>query len=117
MEEISLADIAKQPVLSLKRSEFSWYNAYVTDLLTAHNPRFEVAEEHDRNEGVIAAVEAGRGVALVYDVMAQTIGERLALLQLTPPPPRAPLVLFYVPDRQCSLIISFVKAAQVLKRN
>jgi DNA-binding transcriptional LysR family regulator len=117
MEQISLAEIAQQPVISLKRSEFSWYNVYIRELLIPHNPRFEVAEEHDGNEGVIAAVEAGRGVALVSDVMSRTVGERVALRPLTSPRPEAPLVLFYLPDSQCSLIGSFVKAAQLLKRS
>jgi DNA-binding transcriptional LysR family regulator len=116
-EEISLADIAQQPVISLKRSKFRWYNAYVEDLLVAHNPRFEVAEEHDGNEGVIAAVEAGRGVALVWDVMAPSLSERLSVRPLTPPPPKVPLVLFYSKGRESSLISSLVKAAQVIKRS
>lgn len=116
MEKISLADVAQQPVISLKRSAFEWYNAYISDSLIPHNPRFAIAEEHDGAEGVIAAVEAGRGVALVYDVMAQIIGERLALRQLTPPPHEAPLVLFYRPDCQRSLTTSFVRAAQAVKR-
>jgi DNA-binding transcriptional LysR family regulator len=117
MEQISLADIARHPVISVKRSEFSWYNTYIADLLVPYNRRFEVAEEHDASEGVIAAVEAGRGVALLYDIRAYSLGERLALRPLTPPPPPAPLVLFYNADRQWSLISSFVKAAQVLKRS
>ena len=117
MEQISLADIAQQPLISLKRSAFSWYNAYIADLFVAHNQCFEVAEEHDAIEGVLAAVEAGRGVALVYDVMAQTLGERLALRQLTPPPPEAPLVLFFPPERHCCLTSSFVTASQALKRS
>jgi len=116
MEQIPLADIAQQPVISLKRSEYSSYNTYIADVLVAYNRRFEVAEEHGGSEGVIAAVEAGRGVALVYDVMARSLSERLALRPLTPPPPPAPLVLFYKADWQWPLISSFVKAAQVLKR-
>ena len=115
MEQISLADIAQQPVISLKRAKYSWYNEFVADLLVAHNRRFEFAEEHDGSEGIIAAVEAGRGVALVWDVMAQTLSERLVLRPLTPSPPQAPLVLFYKADRRGALLSSFVKAAQVIK--
>ena len=116
-EQIALAELAQQPVISLKRSASRWYNSHITDLLLAHNPRFEVAETHGGTEGVIAAVEAGRGVAVVYDVMAKTLGDRLALRPLTPTPPEVPLVLFYREDRQCSLIDGFVQAAQVLKRS
>lgn len=115
IEKIPLREFAHEPVLSLKRSAFPWYNEYVAGLLTAFNPRFEVAEEHDGTEGVVAAVEAGRGVALVYDVMSRTLGERLVLRELTPTPPEAPLVLFYRNDSQPPLITGFVRAARTLK--
>jgi DNA-binding transcriptional LysR family regulator len=117
LEKISLREIAEQPVISLARSSFRWYNIYISDLLTTYNASFKVAEEHDRAEGVIAAVQAGRGIALFYDVLAQTIGERLVLRELTPTPPRAPLVLFYQQGRRTSLISSFVRAAQIVKRS
>ncbi|AXC10003.1 Transcriptional regulator [Acidisarcina polymorpha] len=116
MEEVPLAEIAQQPVITLKRSEFTWYNTYITDLLVAHNSRFQVTEEHDAIECVIAAVEAGRGVALIYDVMAHSLSKRIALRPLTPLPPKAPLVVFYPTERRSSLTNSFLKASQVLKR-
>jgi DNA-binding transcriptional LysR family regulator len=116
LETIKLEEFARQRVLSLNRSAFKWYYEYISDFLLAHNPRFKVAEEHDGTEGVIAAVEAGRGVALVYDVMAPTIGGRVVLRQLTPPPPEAPLVLFHQPDRNGPLISGFVEAAEILKQ-
>lgn len=116
LERISLAEIARQPIITVKRSEFNWYNTYISDLLVPHNPRFEVAEEHDASEGVIAAVEAGRGVALLYDIRAYGLRGRLALRPLIPPAPPVPLVLFYKADEQSPLISSFIKAAQVLKR-
>ena len=117
LDQIPLKDVAREPVISVTRSAFRWYNHYISDLLTGYNPSFRIAEEHDRAEGVIAAVEAGRGVALFYDVMARTIGERLVLRQLTPDPPRAPVVLFHQQDRLTPLISSFVKAARTVKRS
>ena len=56
-----MSEIAQQPVVSVTRSAFPWYNAYISELLSPYNESFEVAEEHDRVEGVIAPVAAGRG--------------------------------------------------------
>jgi DNA-binding transcriptional LysR family regulator len=117
LDQVPLKEVATESVISVTRSAFRWYNDYISGLLTVYNVSFRVAEEHDRAEGVIAAVEAGRGVALFYDVLARTIGERLALRQLTPTPPRAPLVLFHRQDRITPLIGSFVKAAKSIKRS
>ncbi|WP_114205669.1 LysR substrate-binding domain-containing protein [Acidisarcina polymorpha] len=115
LDKIPLGDLAHEPIISVTLSDFQWYNGYVSRLLTPYNNSFKVAEEHDRAEGVIASVEAGRGVALFYDVLARTIGERLVLREVTPTPPRAPLVLFFRDDRRTPLTASFVKAAHVLR--
>lgn len=114
-EKISLSELARQPIISVTRTAYQWYNAYIAQLLTPHNPSFTIAEEHDRAEGVVAAVEAGRGVALFYDVWAKILGERLILRELSPTPPRAPLVLFYRQDRRTALISSFVKGAYAVR--
>ena len=115
LEKIPLTELAQQPIISVNRSAYQWYNAYISQLLTPYNASFNVAEEHDRAEGVVAAVEAGRGVALFYEVWAKAIGERLILRELTPTPPRAPLVLFFRQDRRTSLISSFVRAAHAVR--
>jgi DNA-binding transcriptional LysR family regulator len=117
LQEIPLSEIAHQPVVSVTRSAFPWYNAYISELLSPYNDSFEAAEEHDRVEGVIAAVAAARGVALFYDVLAQTIGERLILRKVTPTPRRAPLILFHDQDQRSHLTSSFIRAAQVIKRS
>jgi len=115
MEKIPLREIARQPVISIRRAVFQWYNGYISELLRPFNPSFKAAEEHDRAESVMAAVEAGRGVALFYDVFAPVIGDRLALRDLTPAPPPVPLLLFHRRDRDASLVSSFVKAARAVK--
>lgn len=116
MDKIPLTAFAQEPVLSLRRAAFSWYNEFIGDVLLPHNPRFTVAEEHEGSEAVIAAVEAGRGVALVYDVMTQTLQNRVVVRDLIPTPPRAPLILFRRMESGRSLIGSFFEAATSVKR-
>lgn len=96
LEQIPLGEIAQQPVISVSRTIYRWYNQYLSGLLLDYNPSFTVAEEHDRVEGVIAAVEAGRGVAFLYHVLSQVVGSRLVLREVTPSPPRAPLIVSIV---------------------
>jgi DNA-binding transcriptional LysR family regulator len=45
-----------------------------------------IIEEHDSFTGVIAAVEAGTGVALVSESFSLSAGNRVKLLHLTPEP-------------------------------
>jgi DNA-binding transcriptional LysR family regulator len=116
LERIPLRDAATEPVISVNRTDFRWYNEYVAGLLASYNPSFTIAEEHDRADGVIAAVEAGRGIAFFYNVMARIIGERLILRELTPTPPRAPVVVFHRQEKLSPLVGGFVKAAKHVKR-
>jgi len=45
-----------------------------------------IAEEHDSVTSLIAAVESGRGVAIVTESLRCMVGERLALRPLSPAP-------------------------------
>ena len=58
-------------------------------MATGGRPR--IVEEHDGATSLIAAVEAGGGVALVSQSLACTAGGRLKFLTLSPAP--APLVV------------------------
>jgi DNA-binding transcriptional LysR family regulator len=48
--------------------------------------RPRIAEEHDSVTSLIAALESGRGVAIVTESLRCMVGERLALRRLTPAP-------------------------------
>ena len=114
MEAIPLREVARQPVISVKESAFRWYNRYIVELLSPFNPSFEPVEEHSRAESVMAAVEAERGIALFFEVFAQVIGDRLALRDLTPAPPRVPLLFLRRRDEDDPLVDSFARAARAV---
>ena len=44
----------------------------------------EIAEEHDSATSLIAAIEAGRGIALVASVLSSLAGSRLMLREIQP---------------------------------
>jgi DNA-binding transcriptional LysR family regulator len=76
---VSMHDLVQQPIVSLSQTRHPWFNTYLRDVLSVHSSSYHVVEEHDSTEGVVAAVEAGRGVALLYDVMTHVVGRRLVL--------------------------------------
>jgi DNA-binding transcriptional LysR family regulator len=82
------------------------------DQLVALLGKPQIAEEHDSATSLIAAVEAGRGVAIVPQCFACLAGPRLKVRPLTPAPP--PLVVGAVhPVRGLSLAaVAFLAAAR-----
>ena len=53
--------------------------------------KLRIVEEHDSATSLIAAIESGRGAAMVPTCMACLAGERIKLIPLTPAP--APLIV------------------------
>lgn len=117
LRRVPVRDVAKEPVLTLFRSSYPWYNSFIARLLSQYNDSFKFAEEHEHPESVIAAVEAGRGVAIVYDVMARPMAHRVVVRPLTPPPPRAPLVLLYRREGKSPIMETFIRAARSTKNS
>ena len=115
LRKVPVRDVAREPVITVLRSDYPWYNSYIAGFLSIHNHSFQVAEEHESAQSVIAAVAAGRGVAIIYDVMAPAIGDRAVARVLHPAPPRAPLVLFYRKEGKTPIMSAFIQAARSAK--
>lgn len=109
--KVSMDEFVQQPIISLSQSKHPWFNAYIREVISGYSSSYKISEEHDSNDGVLAAVEAGRGVALLYDVMTHVVGRRLVLKRLSPSPRRAPLVLFHRTDFDVSLTRAIAQAA------
>jgi len=109
---VPIAAVAKEPIIALTRHGFRWYRAMLERLLLPFNPGFEIAEEYDNTQSLIAAVEAGRGVAIGWSIVARTAGERLAFRSLRPEPQPLPIVLACRQESTSSLVEGFVAAAK-----
>ena len=88
---VALAEAARQPLIAYSHQEYPEYKGFLAAIFAGvkHKPR--VAEEHDSVSSLIAAVEAGGGVALAPESLSCVAGTRLKLLPLSPAP--APLVI------------------------
>jgi DNA-binding transcriptional LysR family regulator len=87
--ELSL--LANQPLVAYSRADYPEYHEMLVSLLAATGTAPVIAEEHDSASSLIAAVEAGRGLAVVPASFACLAGPRLRVVELRPAPP--PLVV------------------------
>jgi LysR family transcriptional regulator, benzoate and cis,cis-muconate-responsive activator of ben and cat genes len=84
LRKVSLAQVVGEPLIVYTRKDYPEYHESLEMLFKpgGHKPR--IAEEHDGVTSLIAAVEAGRGVALVPSCLACMAGPRLKLIPLAP---------------------------------
>jgi DNA-binding transcriptional LysR family regulator len=84
LKRVSPADVAKEPLVILRRSEYPEYWDMVAAWLRGTKQRLRIAGEYDGAESLMAAVEAGLGVALVSTSIGRLYPERTCLKPLSP---------------------------------
>jgi DNA-binding transcriptional LysR family regulator len=88
---VRLADFAREPLIAYSRKEYPEYHESLVKLFVTIKGKPQIAGEHDGIASLIAAVEAGGGVALVSGSVACLAGPRLKLIPISPAP--EPLVI------------------------
>jgi DNA-binding transcriptional LysR family regulator len=88
---LTLQKIASEPLIGYSRADYPEYHDSLTKMFSPVGHAPAIAEEHDSVTSLMAAVEAGRGVALVPSCMACLAGPRLKILALTPE--REPIIV------------------------
>ena len=88
---VTLAEAVREPFLSYSRKDYPEAYQGLMAAFDTMKSKPNVVEEHDGAASLIAAVEAGSGVALVARSLACIAGPRIKLLSLSPSP--APLII------------------------
>jgi len=89
---VDLAELNDERLIVYSREDYPEYHEWLNRLFGRAIQRLlKNAEEHDSGTSLVAAVEAGRGVAVVASVFSSVAGSRLKLRELQPSP--APLVV------------------------
>jgi DNA-binding transcriptional LysR family regulator len=83
---IPIAEVAAEPLIGPSRDHYPDYYDYLSIIFSKLKQKPRVVEEHDSAFGIISAVEAGTGVAIVSDVFRHSFGSRVKLLHITPEP-------------------------------
>jgi DNA-binding transcriptional LysR family regulator len=88
---VTLAEAARQPLVAYSRKDYPEAHDLLAALFAGIQGKPRIVEEHDSVSSLIAAVEAGTGVAVAPRSLACTAGPRLRLIPFSPPP--EPLVI------------------------
>ena len=115
LREVPMSEVADQPIIAFSRQGYTWYHAMLAKLLLPYTRSLKIVEECDNFQSLMAAVEAGRGVTIVYEIMSRTAGERLVLRPLKPAPQPPPIVVAYRQEAVSPPIAAFVAAAETAK--
>lgn len=83
---VPLAVLASERLIAYSRMEYPEYHEFLKLLFGGRKRPPQIAEEHDSVTSLIAAVESGRGVAIVTESLRCMVGERLVLRRLSPAP-------------------------------
>jgi DNA-binding transcriptional LysR family regulator len=85
--KVGLEQLAGERLIAFTLADYPEYHAWLADWFAPFKPQPKIAEEHDSVTSLIAAVEAGRGVAIVSQSLDCLTGPRLKVRPLTPAPP------------------------------
>ncbi len=97
-DRLDVKDLAGEPVIAFSRSDYPEYHGWLASLFKATGKRPKVSEEHESITGLIAAVEAGNGIAFGGTGVRDMAGTRLKIRELAPPAP--PIVVGAIYDKE-----------------
>jgi LysR family transcriptional regulator, benzoate and cis,cis-muconate-responsive activator of ben and cat genes len=113
--KVSVEQVAKERLVAYCLADYPEYHAWLTDLFSALKRPPQIAEEHEGSTSLIAAVEAGRGVALVQEGFQCLAGPRLKVRPLSPAPSPIVLGVAWRKGAQSAAVDNFVAAARHAK--
>ena len=88
---VKLAEVARESLITYSRKDYPEAHENLASMFAALKMQPRIAEEHDSVSSLIAAVEAGNGVAIAPQSLGCTAGPRLKLIPFSPA--LAPLVV------------------------
>jgi len=108
LKAITLLQAASEPLIGLSRQDYPEYHSEMKKIFTAVGRKPNIAEEHEGGTGIIAAVEAGRGIALVPSSLACIVGTRVKLIPLNPALPPIAVGAVWRTETEEGLVEKFI---------
>ena len=87
MTKVPLRLLLREPLAAYARAEYTEYHEMLETIFAALQVKPEIAVECDGATSLLAAVESGRGVAIVPEVFRSLAGSRVKLRPIEPTPP------------------------------
>ena len=115
LKAITLQQAAPEPLIGLNRKDYPEYQIEVKKLFAAVGLKPNFAEEHEGGTSIIAAVEAGRGIALVPSSLACIVGTRVKLIPLKPALPPILVGALWLRENDSELVKKFIATAGAVR--
>jgi DNA-binding transcriptional LysR family regulator len=112
MRKVGLEQVARERLITYTAADYPEYRAWLAGLFAPLNLVPQIAEEHDSATSVIAAAEAGRGVALVAQDLVWLAGPSLKVRPLIPAPPAIIFGIAYRKGVNSPMVKNFIAAAK-----
>ena len=110
--KVSLEKVAAERLISYTLADYPECHAWIAELFAPLQRPPQIVEEHDSATSLIAAVEAGRGIALVSQRFDCLSGPRLKIRALVPPPPPLVVGIASRKGKNSSAVGGFIAAAR-----
>ena len=109
---VTLAEVAHQPLITYNRKDYPDAHENLASLFAGIKRKPRVAEEHDSVSSLIAALEAGNGVAIAPESLTCTAGLRLKLIPFSPALPPLLVGAAWVKQKLSRAAERFLKCAR-----
>lgn len=112
---ITREQMATEPLIAYHRGDYPEYHDLLDELFK-HTRKPVIGEEHDGITSMIAAVESGRGFALLPQCAVCMAGPRVKLIPLHPAPPPIPVGATWKKEAESEMVKDFIAAAEECKK-
>lgn len=113
--QVGLEQLAKESLVAFTLADYPEHQAWVAELFAQLNRPPRIVEEHDSITSLIAAVESGRGVAVIAQPLDGLGSPRLKIRQWHPAPPPLAVGIAYCKKFRSAATDNFIAAAQRAK--
>lgn len=108
-KRVPVTEIAKERLVGYSKNDYPEYHDSLSSLFAGTRQKPVISEEHDSVTSLIAAVESGRGVAIVTESLRCMVGERLQLRPISPKPKSFCVGVISSPRCQHAALTAFLK--------
>ena len=112
---VKLEHVANERLVAFTLADYPEHQAWIADLFAPLNRSPQIVEEHDSVTSLIAAVESGRGVAVIAQPLNGLASPRLKIRPLQPAPPPLGVGIAYCKKFRSAATDKFIAAARRAK--
>jgi DNA-binding transcriptional LysR family regulator len=109
---VGLEQVARERLVAFTRADYPEHQAWIADLFAPLKRSPQIVEEHDGITSLIAAVESGRGVAVIAQPLKGLASPRLKIRPLQPAPPPLAVGIAYGKKFRSAATNNFIAAAR-----